>query len=71
MAFAVKTDIENNIYVTGASGFIYSGADFYTIKYDEELNMWVMYINTMPLMKSKTASAVAKKLWKWLDSQNK
>ena len=44
--------------------------DSYTIKYDESLEMYVMFINEIPMMKSKTASAVSKKLFKWLASQN-
>ena len=45
--------------------------DTYTIKYDESLEKYVMFINDVPMMKSKTASAVSNKLWKWLYSQNR
>ena len=44
--------------------------DTYIIKYDETLEKYVMFINDVPVMKSKTASEVSKELWKWLYSQN-
>ena len=45
--------------------------DSYLIKYDEELEMYVMSINDVPMMKNKSASTVAKKLFKWLHSQGR
>ncbi len=43
--------------------------DKYTIEWSDDLGMWVMKINDVPMMKNKKRSQVAKKLWKWLDSQ--
>jgi len=43
--------------------------DTYTVKYSEELGMYVLYIADVPFMKNKSKSTLFKKTAKWLQSQ--